>query len=306
MNRPQNFKFDVRVRERLMAQGGLAAADLDVHLGKLKDCAQDYDVVDLEQPALVTEKAPPPPPAPLPGLAVSALSPIQTSPVRPIESGVGLGVGGRVSPFEPSAKVSPFEGMPRVSPFEPAPKVNPFEPSEPSVPSRPAYEPAPRIPSFEHSPRVSPFEPAPKVSPFEPAPKVSPFEGGPGISPYEPAPPLPPVNPHRVPGPNPSYASVPQSAPVASPLPAYRQPQPTHSMPEPARSPNPAFPTSPFGAPPVFQPGGPVSPMQPSPLVSPFEPVGAPAPRQERPLNPGVPALGPDGLPRRPGDPHDR
>ncbi|HEX2732978.1 MAG TPA: hypothetical protein VHM70_15320 [Polyangiaceae bacterium] len=298
MNRPQNFKFDVRVRERLMAQGGLTAEDLEVHLGKLQDCEDDYDVVDLEQPALVTEKAPPPPVAPMPGLPVSGLSPIQSSsPVRPIEAGVGL-VGGRVSPFEPAPKVSPFEGIPRVSPFEPAPKVNPFEP-EPIAASRSAYEPAPRIPVFEPAPRVSPFEPAPKINPFEPAPKVSPFEGGPAVSPYEPAPPLPPTQPNRgVPG---GYGA-PNPTPMTSPLPAYRQPQ-VHA--EPPRNPGPAFPTSPFAVPPVFPGGGPVSPMQPSPLVSPFEPIGAPAPRTD---NPAPAGFGPDGLPRRPGgnDPHNR
>jgi hypothetical protein len=302
MNRPENFKFDVRVRERLMAQGALQSGDLAGHLSALTDLEGSFDIVELEQPALASEKLPPPPVAPLPGLAVPMLNPLQSAaPVRPIEGGVGLGVGGRVSPFEPSPKVSPFEGMSRVSPFEPAPKVNPFEPAEGAAPAVRSYEPAPRIPSFERPQRVSPFEPAPKVSPFEPAPKVSPFEpasgSGPGLSPYEPAPPLPGAGrPAPV---QPAYGSPQHGVPVTSPLPAYRQP--TAPVAEPVRAPNPAFPTSPFGAGSApFPNAGPVSPMQPSPLVSPFEPVGAPAPRPE-------PQVGPDGLPRNPGnDPNRR
>src|SRR5690606_15639704 len=89
MNRPENFLFDVRVRERMIAQGLLSDEAISGHLEALNDRAEQLETLDLEQPALVSEKPPPEPAPVLGGLGVPTLSPIQSqSPVRPLDAGV--------------------------------------------------------------------------------------------------------------------------------------------------------------------------------------------------------------------------
>lgn len=45
-------EFDVRVRERFLANGALDPKVLEKHLGDLKDVGQNADLVTLRQPAL--------------------------------------------------------------------------------------------------------------------------------------------------------------------------------------------------------------------------------------------------------------
>src|SRR5215831_6804522 len=54
MDLPVNFKFDVRVRPRLLAKGQLTDAEVDKHLEALADLQPQADVIDLPQPALTT------------------------------------------------------------------------------------------------------------------------------------------------------------------------------------------------------------------------------------------------------------
>ncbi len=141
MNESDSFRFDVRVRERLMARGIVTADEVAMHLSALTDREDACEALDLEQPALMSEEIPPeePPMAGIVGLGVPALSPIDPAPpINPLDGGLGRhGLGG----MGPAPKVSPFEPAPRVSALEPAPKVNPFE----SGPVSP-YEPGPRNP----------------------------------------------------------------------------------------------------------------------------------------------------------------
>src|SRR5437762_7117924 len=63
MDAPENFKFDVRIRARMLAKGGLAEADVQKHLEGLKDLSGSVESVDIGQPATGTpaERLPPPP-----------------------------------------------------------------------------------------------------------------------------------------------------------------------------------------------------------------------------------------------------
>ena len=54
MDLPANFKFDVRVRPRLLAKGQLTDAEVEKHLEALADAQPHADVIDLPQPALTT------------------------------------------------------------------------------------------------------------------------------------------------------------------------------------------------------------------------------------------------------------
>ncbi len=167
MNQPENFEYDVRIRKRMLARGGISADGLSARLAQLKDVARDCEVIDLEQPALISEKevAPEPPMGGLVGLGIPPLA----DPAPPLHS---LGLGGRVSPLD-GGRIPLYESAPRMSAYEPLGKIDPFEPPAPLDPYR---SPTQARPNYEIPGRVSPFEPVPKVNPFEPAPKVSPFE----------------------------------------------------------------------------------------------------------------------------------
>jgi len=54
MDLPANFKFDVRVRPRLLARGQLTEAEVEKHLEGLPDAQPQADMIDLPQPALTT------------------------------------------------------------------------------------------------------------------------------------------------------------------------------------------------------------------------------------------------------------
>src|SRR5215510_11172885 len=66
MDAPENFKFDVRIRARMLAKGGLSEGDVQKHLEALQDAASSVESVDISQPAIGTpaERPPPPPPRP--------------------------------------------------------------------------------------------------------------------------------------------------------------------------------------------------------------------------------------------------
>jgi hypothetical protein len=247
MNRPESFKFDTRIRERLLKNGMVALEDVTKHVEALVDLADQLETITLEQPALAAVKEPEPPPAAgILGLGVPALTALEPAPrVNALEPGLlglrgGLGPAPKVSPFEP-ANASGLDGA----------KVNPFEPA----------------------PLVSPYEPAPRVSPYsagaaaDPAPKVNPFEGG-KISPFEPSFGMDAQVPSRPPVPAPQVAPP---VPVYSP-PPYTPPQsPLHA--QPPLSPHAPIGQSPLGQSPLG-PGAPlVSPFEPSTLVSPFDPA---------------------------------
>jgi hypothetical protein len=246
MNRPESFKYDTRIRNRLLDNGMLNSEEVDKHLAALADVQDSAETLALEQPALVAAKEPEPvaPPGIL-GLGVSPLSAMEPAPrVNALEPGSlglrsGLGPAHKVSPFEPAP--SPTGGD--------AGKVNPFEPA----------------------PLVSPYEPAPRVSPYvadappDPVPKVNPFESAAGkISPFEPAlgtEPRPPSRP-PVPAPQPAPAVPAYSPPAYAPPPQ----SPLHAQP-------PISPHAPIGQGPLG-PGAPlVSPFEPSSFSSTFDPA---------------------------------
>ncbi|HLV66793.1 MAG TPA: hypothetical protein VKY73_13320 [Polyangiaceae bacterium] len=52
---PESFKFDTRVRERLLRRGLLSEAEVEKHLSALTDAAEGATEVDIKQPALQTD-----------------------------------------------------------------------------------------------------------------------------------------------------------------------------------------------------------------------------------------------------------
>jgi len=54
---PKSFKFDVRVRERMLARGVMTNQELESHLGGLTDAEQNSEPVQQAQPALGTASA---------------------------------------------------------------------------------------------------------------------------------------------------------------------------------------------------------------------------------------------------------
>jgi hypothetical protein len=54
MSKPEDFKFDSRVRERLLRSQVLSASDLKQHIDQLPDLEEEYEVLDdVQQPAVV-------------------------------------------------------------------------------------------------------------------------------------------------------------------------------------------------------------------------------------------------------------
>jgi hypothetical protein len=54
MDAPANFKFDVRIRARLLAKGLVTEAEVAKHLDALADLQPSADYIDLAQPALTS------------------------------------------------------------------------------------------------------------------------------------------------------------------------------------------------------------------------------------------------------------
>jgi len=54
MDLPVNFKFDVRIRPRLLARGQLSEGDVTKYLEGLPDLQPQADAIDLAQPALTS------------------------------------------------------------------------------------------------------------------------------------------------------------------------------------------------------------------------------------------------------------
>jgi hypothetical protein len=52
---PEQFKYDVRVRERMLRSGDLTEADLKKHVDALADVSEQLVEVELKQPALQKE-----------------------------------------------------------------------------------------------------------------------------------------------------------------------------------------------------------------------------------------------------------
>jgi hypothetical protein len=52
---PENFKYDVRVRERMLKRGLLTESELNKHVEALADVTDQVVEVELKQPALVKE-----------------------------------------------------------------------------------------------------------------------------------------------------------------------------------------------------------------------------------------------------------
>lgn len=259
MNQPESFKYDVRVRARMMDRGAISDEEIAKHLSALPDLEKRAVTLVLEQPALMHEKEPPEelPMAGIGGLGASGLSPIEPAP--PVHSLDPHGYMRRGPSYDPMGRVSPYDPAPRVSALDPAPKVNPFEPTRPLSP----YDPAPRVsPYGDH--KVNPFEPAPKVSPFEP--RGNPYGQPPGYG-------------------QPQYAS-PYGAPPVAP----QVPGPYGSMDRPpATYPPPGaaayMPHAQAGHLPQAQ-GGQAAIPGPAPVPSPYG--GYPPPQYPAPAHPGV------------------
>ncbi len=52
MSEPEEFKFDIRVRQRMLRSNRLAGADLEQRMAKLVDVSTNGATVELKQPAL--------------------------------------------------------------------------------------------------------------------------------------------------------------------------------------------------------------------------------------------------------------
>jgi len=79
MDVPVNFKYDVRIRARLLAKGQVTEAEVTKHLESLADLEPGMESVDLPQPAIGTiEHKERPVPIPRPVVA----RPIAPAPVR--------------------------------------------------------------------------------------------------------------------------------------------------------------------------------------------------------------------------------
>jgi outer membrane biosynthesis protein TonB len=66
MSNAELFKFDVRVRGRMLRSGQLTEEQCNRHLAQLKDAADSVETVELQQPALIrVQHEPPPPPPPV-------------------------------------------------------------------------------------------------------------------------------------------------------------------------------------------------------------------------------------------------
>lgn len=52
MSIEEEFRFDVRIQERMLNKGLVKQEELEQRLGALKDLVDDTDVLDLEQPGL--------------------------------------------------------------------------------------------------------------------------------------------------------------------------------------------------------------------------------------------------------------
>ncbi len=61
MSTNENLKYDVRVRERLVAKGVLSEDDVTKYLEALPDVAAESEAVDLSQPAIAGGGEPPAP-----------------------------------------------------------------------------------------------------------------------------------------------------------------------------------------------------------------------------------------------------
>jgi hypothetical protein len=57
MSKPEDFKFDSRVRDRFIRQRTLSAADLERHLEQLPDLEGEYDVAETPQPAVTPARS---------------------------------------------------------------------------------------------------------------------------------------------------------------------------------------------------------------------------------------------------------
>jgi len=57
MSKPEDFKFDSRVRDRLLRQRTLSSADLQKHLEQLPDLEGEYDVAETPQPAVTPARS---------------------------------------------------------------------------------------------------------------------------------------------------------------------------------------------------------------------------------------------------------
>jgi hypothetical protein len=72
MDVPPNFKFDVRIRNRMLAKRTITEADVEKHLEALEDRQDKVQGIELVQPALTNPEDRPTPPASAPVPTLSA------------------------------------------------------------------------------------------------------------------------------------------------------------------------------------------------------------------------------------------
>jgi hypothetical protein len=120
MSDREQFIYDVRVRDRFVAEGVITRADVERHLAALADAADKSEEVDLEQPALSKEPdestpvAPMLEAAPTPGAAISSFGDVtrQTPAAIPAIAAAGAPAPAH---FEPPAP-APAEPVPAIAP----------------------------------------------------------------------------------------------------------------------------------------------------------------------------------------------
>jgi len=134
MSDPEQFKYDVRVRERMLDSNQISQHEVEAYLGALPDLGGKCDEMELVQPALAQ-------PEPVRAPEPDPISP----PAQPFASSA-YGGGFGVSPSSAASVPRAEEFSPQASTAEPLPSYSPSpaaaEPAAAEVAVPPAPEPA--------------------------------------------------------------------------------------------------------------------------------------------------------------------
>ncbi len=134
MSDREQFMYDVRVRDRFMAEGAISKSEVERHLAALVDVAEQCEELDLEQPALSkepdesavppTEPEAPVAPAPERFAPVFASDGPQRPPAAPIPA---IADPGTTTQNEPAPAAAPVEPVPAIAQEPAAPETKPAE-----------------------------------------------------------------------------------------------------------------------------------------------------------------------------------
>jgi hypothetical protein len=137
MDLPVNFKFDVRIRARMLAKGTISDADVTKHLEGLQDREPQTEVIELAQPALTppgerapvsVRPAPRPAPVAVPIPAAERSAPMSVlPPLLAVDKGWDEDDGDDDEPSKAEAKPQAVAAKPPVAEATPAPVASKAE-----------------------------------------------------------------------------------------------------------------------------------------------------------------------------------